>query len=55
MVRAATFLALVAALAASGWTLVQKNFRPTVPDSTIPAAAEAATIELQTTAGVLER
>ncbi len=55
MVRAATFLALLAALAASGWTLVQKDFRPTVPDSTIPEAAEAASLELQTAAGVLER
>ncbi len=55
MVRAATFLALLAVLAASGWTLVQRNFRPTVPSGTLPTAAEVAASELETAAGVLER
>jgi hypothetical protein len=55
VVRAAAFLVLLAALAASGWTLVQKNFRPTAPSGTLPAAAEAAASELESAAGVLER
>lgn len=55
VVRAAIFLALLAALAASGWTLVQKNFRPTPPSGTLPTAAEIAVSELESAAGVLER
>jgi len=55
VVRAATFLALLAVLAASGWTLVQKNFRPTAPGGTLPTGAEIAVSELETAAVVLER
>lgn len=52
MVRAATFLAV---LAASGWTLVQKDFRPTALSGTLPTAAEIAVSELKSAAGLLER
>lgn len=55
MARAALFLLILAALAASGWTLVQKGFRPTTAGGTLPSAAEAATLELQTAAGMIER
>lgn len=55
MARAALFIVIVAALAASGWTLVQKGFRPTAASGALPTAAEAAALELQTAAGMIER
>ena len=55
MVRPTVFLLLLAALCASGYTLVQKDFRPTSPTAGTLSPAEAATRRLSVAADALER
>ena len=55
MVRPTLFLLLLAALCASGYTLVQKDFRPTSPTAAKLSPAEAATRRLSVAADALER
>ena len=55
MVRPTLFLLLVAALCASGYTLVQKDFRPTSPTAATLSPAEAAARRLTLAAETLER
>lgn len=55
MVRPTLFLLLLAALCASGYTLVQKDFRPTSPTAAKLSPPEAATRRLSVAADALER
>ncbi len=55
MVRPTLFLLLLAALGASGYTLVQKDFRPTSPTAASLSPVEAATRRLSVAADALER
>ena len=55
MVRPTVFLLLLAALGASGYTLVQKDFRPTSPTAASLSPVEAATRRLSVAAAALER